>query len=102
MKNKHSKFIAMLVLSVMLFGFVQPVFARTWGEFFTETAAGMVVGGIAGGALVFFTGGAAIPFIVGGVAAGGAIGAAPEEKRVEVAIGIASLAVPQIKAVTGK
>ncbi|MBQ6773660.1 MAG: hypothetical protein IJP48_06300 [Synergistaceae bacterium] len=78
---KRSKIVTVIVICALCMSSVQPVFARTWGEFFTDTGTGAVLGVAAGGALAFFTGGAAIPFIVGGVAAGSAYGMADKKKN---------------------
>lgn len=89
---KRSKFVAMVLLCALALSVAQPVFARTWGEFFTDTGVGAAIGIAAGGALAFFSGGASIPFTIplmagvgGGAAVGAAVGAAPEDQRVEMA-----------------
>ena len=72
---KKSKFVAVLVISAMLFTAVpsSAAWAQDSGYFWGNV--GVIGGAIAGGALAFFTGGAAIPFLVGGALAGGAVGA---------------------------
>ena len=84
---KKSKVVALLVVCVMMFAVVEPACARTWGEWFAETAAGSVVGGLLGAAAVFVTGGAALPLVVGGAVAGAAVGATPEDQRAGVLAG---------------
>lgn len=84
---KKSKVVALLVVCMMMFAVVEPACARTWGEWFTETAVGGVAGALLGGAAVVLTGGAALPLVVGGAALGAAVGATPEDKRTEVVTG---------------
>ena len=81
MKRSSSKLIAMVVMCALVLSLAQPVFARTWGEFFTDTGTGALIGVIGGGALAFFTGGAAIPLLIGGAAAGSAYGMADENTK---------------------
>ena len=83
---KKSKVVALLAVCVMMFGVVEPSFARTWGEVGQDTAEGAVVAGAAGGVLgavggailmgaaVFLSGGALLPAlpVIGGVALTGA------------------------------
>ncbi|MBQ3447657.1 MAG: hypothetical protein IJG37_08450 [Synergistaceae bacterium] len=84
---KKSKVVALLVVCVMMFAAVEPACARTWGEFFSETVGGSVIGGVLGAAAVVVTGGATLPLVVGGAALGAAVGATPEEHRTEVVTG---------------
>ena len=84
---KKSKVVALLVVCVMMFAVVEPALARTWGEWFTDTALGSVAGAVLGGAAVVLTGGAALPLVVGGAAVGAAIGATPEDQRASVVTG---------------
>ena len=84
---KKSKVVALLAVCVMMFAAVEPACARTWGEWFAETAVGGVAGALLGGAAVVLTGGAALPLVVGGATLGAAVGATPEEHRAEVVTG---------------
>ena len=84
---KRSKFIAVLLVGVMMFGVVQPVFAeRSWEDVGEGAAKGGAMGAIVGGGLaaliVIATGGAAaplIPFVVGGAAVGAGAAAVNED-----------------------
>ncbi len=81
---KKSKVVALLVVCVMMFAVVEPACARTWGEFFGETAVGGIIGGLLGVGAVIVTGGAALPLVVGGATIGAAVGATPEDQRAGV------------------
>ena len=83
---KRSKFIAVLMVGVMMFCVVQPVFAkdnRTWGEVGEEAKDwgmwGAIIGGVVVVGSIIATGGAALPVYIGaglgGAAVGGGIGA---------------------------
>ena len=85
--RKKSRIIAVLLACVMMFGAVESACARTWGEWFTETTAGAVIGGLLGTAAVICTGGAALPLVAGGAVLGAAVGATPEDQRAGVAAG---------------
>lgn len=65
---KHLRFIAVLVLSVIIFGGIQPAFADD--NQLGKAASGAILGAIVGGALAFFTAGAALPFVLGGASIG--------------------------------
>ena len=87
---KKSKIIAVLIMCVMMFALVEPACARTWGEWFTETAIGGVGGAVLGGVAVVVTGGAALPLVAGGAALGAIVGATPEKDRPGVVSGTAA------------
>ncbi len=70
-----------------MFAVVEPACARSWSEFFGETTAGGIIGGLLGAGAVILTGGAALPLVAGGAALGAAVGATPEDKRPEVITG---------------
>lgn len=66
---KRARFVALLLVSVMLLSVIQPAFAkeRTWGEVGKEAGKwgfwSLVGGAVVGGAVVFFSGGTALPVI---------------------------------------
>lgn len=99
---KRSKFIAVLMVGIMMFGVVQPACARTWGEVGEEAKDwgmwGALVGGVFFVGSIIATGGAALPVYIGagltGAAVGGGIGAAAGaigqkgREKVAVAVGV--------------
>ena len=91
------KKVAVLVLLTLMLGVVEPACARTWGEWFAETAAGGVIGAVVGGGVVLLTGGAALPIVAGAAVIGAAAGAADENTRPAIVTGgLALLAGPAI------
>ena len=89
---KKSRIIAVLLACVMIFGVVETACARTWGEWFAETAAGGVIGAVVGGGIVLLTGGAALPVVAGCAAVGVAAGAADEDTRPVIVGGAIAIA----------
>lgn len=87
------KKVAVLVLLSLILGVVEPACARTWGEWFAETAAGGVIGAAVGGAVVLLTGGAALPIVAGAAVMGAAAGAADENTRPAIVKGGLALVV---------
>ena len=76
---KKSRIIAVLLACVMMFGVVQPTFAknsRTWEEVGEEATDWGMWGAVIGGTIaVIATGGAALPLVIGAGAAGAVAGA---------------------------
>ena len=80
--------IAVLMACVMMFSIVEPACARTWGEFFAESAVGGVIGGVIGAASFFIVGEGAVVVALAGAVLGALIGAATEDARNQIIVNL--------------